>query len=137
MRRYEPKKLSELLADRDECVKNDIYKNLLRISLLADVVNEATERCRSVLRKYGIEDFNFRKKVVEMSKLSQEIASVVLLPDNKTLEDLIVDDDTFVVMCMKHADAHLKRKLKTMTIWTYRHSKRRKGFTAVICCARI
>lgn len=105
-------KLGELLADREECVKNEIYKSLLRISLLADVVNEATERCRGVLKRYGVEDFQFRQKVVELCNLSQEVASMVLIPDAALLEDFIVNDDEVVDKCVTAADRYLKKKLK-------------------------
>lgn len=112
IKRYEPQRLGDLLADRDESVKNGIYKALLRISLLADVVNEAAEEARSILRKLGIDDFAFRQKVTELCKLSQEIACVPLIQKGSLLEDFIVDNEKFVNMCMKHADAHIKRKLK-------------------------
>lgn len=112
MRKYEPRKLSEVLADRDESIKNNIYKSLLRISLLADAVNAATFQCREILKTYGLNDFSFRQKIDEMMKLSQNIASVPLACKSMLMEDFIVDNDKFVDMCIKHADAHLKRKLK-------------------------
>lgn len=112
MRKYEPKRLSELLVDRDESVKNEIYKSLLRISLLADVVNEAAERCRSVLKQYGLNDFHFRHKVVELSKISQEVAGIVIIPESGILLDFIVNDDEVVDKCVDIADKYLNDKLK-------------------------
>lgn len=112
MRQYEPRTLREVLADRDECVKNNIYKSLLRISLLADATNEAAELCRETLKKAGLYDFTFREKVKEMCKLSLEIASIPLGARGGLMEDMLVNNDKFVDMCIKHADAHLKRTLK-------------------------
>ena len=112
MRKYEPKKLSDFLKDKPEDVKNDLYKALLRISLMADAVNEASFICKKKLKDLGIKDFTLRKEVDELTELSRKIASFVIIPNQKVLEDFIVDNDTFVDMCMEHADAHLKRKLK-------------------------
>ena len=101
-----------VLSDKDEMVKDGVYKALLRISLMADACNEACEVAYSLLKEHGITDFSFRGKVNELRKLSSEIAGVTLLAKNKTMEDFIVDNNTFVDMCMRHADAHIKRKLK-------------------------
>ncbi len=111
-KKYEPMKLIDVLKGESEATKNEVYKSLLRISLLADVVNESCEECKSVLKKLGLNDFSFRHDVQAMTKLSQKIASVVLVPNNITLEDFIVDNAKFVDLCMKHADAYLKKKLK-------------------------
>lgn len=112
MKRHQSATVFSVLSDKDEMVKNGVYKALLRISLMADACNEACESAFSLLKQYGITDFSFRSKVKELCKLSQDIASVTIRTQNKTMEDFIVDNDTFVDMCMKHADAHLKRKLK-------------------------
>lgn len=111
MRRHEHKTVFAVLSDKDECVKNGVYKALLTISLMADATNEACENARELLAKHGITSFSFQEKVKEMCRLSQEIASVTLSKPNAIMEDFIVNDDTFVDMCMKHANAHLKRKL--------------------------
>lgn len=103
--------LSKALADKDEAVKDGLYKALLRISLLADVVNEAAETCRELLNKYGLADFEFRKHVVDMCALSQKIASIPLLSKSRILEDFLVDDDEFVKGCMELADKHLNERL--------------------------
>lgn len=103
--------LSQALKDKGEDAKNRIYKNLLRISVLADVVNNACEECKSELKKMGLQDFMFRKDVDELCKISQRIASVVLLPNNKRLEDFIVDNDDVVDECTAIADKHLNDKL--------------------------
>lgn len=112
MRKYEPQRLGDLIADRDESVKNDIYKSLLRISLLSDAVNESVFICREILQKYGIDDFTFRQKVEKLNRLSHEIANIPLMAKGKLMEDMMVNNSTFVRMCIKHADAHLKRTLK-------------------------
>lgn len=102
----------QVLADKDEMVKNDVYKSLLRISLLADACNEACEIAKEKLAEHGITAFSFQDKVKELARISQEIASVTLYAKRQTLEDFIVDNGTFVDMCIKHADAHIRRKLK-------------------------
>lgn len=111
-RRYEHQTVFSVLSDKDECVKNGVYKALLTISLMADACNEACENAYELLKKYGVTSFSFQEKVKELKKLSQEIASVTTATGNEMMEDFIVNDDTFVDMCMKHANAHLKRKLK-------------------------
>lgn len=112
MRRREHQTVFSVLSDKDECVKNGVYKALLTISLMADATNEACENASELMAKYGITSFGFKNKVKELKRLSQEIASVTLANPSKLMEDFIVNDDTFVDMCMKHANAHLKRKLK-------------------------
>lgn len=102
----------DVLSDKDEMVKDEVYKSLLAISLMADACNEACEVAKSKLAEYGVTSFSFKQKVDELCALSQEIASITLASKNKMLEDFIVDNDTFVDMCMKHAHAHIKRKLK-------------------------
>ncbi len=112
IRRNEHQTVFSVLSDKDECVKNGVYKALLTISLMADATNEACENASELMAKYGITSFGFKNKVKELKRLSQEIASVTLANPSKLMEDFIVNDDTFVDMCMKHANAHLKRKLK-------------------------
>lgn len=112
MRRREHQTVFSVLSDKGECVKNGVYKALLTISLMADATNEACENASELMAKYGITSFGFKNKVKELKRLSQEIASVTLANPSKLMEDFIVNDDTFVDMCMKHANAHLKRKLK-------------------------
>lgn len=112
MRRNEHQTVFSVLSDKDECVKNGVYKALLTISLMADATNEACEVAKSKLLEHGVTSFSFQEKVKELCRLSQEIASVTLAnPDNELMKDFIVNDETFVDMCMKHANAHLKRKL--------------------------
>lgn len=111
MKKYEPIRLSEALAEKGEGVKNEIYKALLRVSVLADVVNNACFECREKLNKHGLQDFSFRKDVSELCRLSQKIASIVLIPNSPLLEDFIVDDDTVVDGCTELADKYLHDKL--------------------------
>lgn len=112
MKRIAAETLLDVLSDKDESAKNEVYKSLLRISLMADACNEACVVTRQLLSKYGVTDFSFRQKVDDLCKLSQDIASITIQCKNQTMEDFIVDNDLFVDMCMKHADAHIKRKLK-------------------------
>lgn len=112
LRKNESATVFSVLSDKDEMVKKGVYKALLRISLMADATNEACEIAKSLLKENGITDFSFRAKVDELCKLSSEIAGVTLHANNKTMDDFIVDNETFVDMCIKHANAHLKRKLK-------------------------
>lgn len=111
-RRHEHQTVFDVLADKEECVKDGVYKALLTISLMADACNEACVVARDLLAEHGVTQFGFQNKVKELCRLSQEIASVTLAKPNAVMEDFIVNDDTFVDMCMKHANAHLKRKLK-------------------------
>lgn len=101
-----------VLKGRSEQEKDEVYKALLRISLMSDACNEACEVAKDLLAKYGVTDFSFRAKVDDLCKRSSEIAAIVLVPNSKVLEDFMVDNAKFVDICMKHADAHLKRKLK-------------------------
>ena len=105
-------KLSDVLKDRPQSLKNDIYKSLLRISVLADVVNEACCQCKDLLKTLDLDDFTLRKEVSEMEKLSQKIASFVLAPKQQILEDFIVDNDEVVKGCIILSDRYLNEKLK-------------------------
>lgn len=111
-RRNQHQTVRAFLEDKDECVKNGVYKALLTISLMADACNEACENARELLSKHGVTEFSFQEKVKELCRLSREIAGVTISRPNRVMEDFIVDDGTFVDMCMKHANAHIKRKLK-------------------------
>lgn len=112
IRKNESATVFSVLSDKEECVKNGVYKALLRISLMADACNEACEIAKDKLAEVGVTAFSFQEKVKELCRLSAEIACITLKSKNALLEDFIVDNGTFVDMCMKHADAHLKRKLK-------------------------
>lgn len=109
---YEPQRLSDLLSDREECVKNEIYKNLLRISLIADAADEAAHLAKESLQRYGIDDFSFRQKIKTLCKLTGEIAAIPLLAKGSVMEDFITNDDKFVELVLRHANAYIKRKLK-------------------------
>lgn len=111
-RKYAPQRLSDVLKDKPQSLKNDIYKALLRISVLADVVNEACCQCRDLLKTLDLNDFTLRAEVAEMDKLSQKIASFVLVPKQQILEDFIVDNDAVVKGCIILADRYLNEKLK-------------------------
>ena len=112
MHKEEHATVFSVLRDKDKCVKHGIYKALIRISLMADATNEACEEARELLAQHGVVSFSFANKIKELCRLSQEIASVTLNSNNKVLEDFIVNNDKFVEMCMKHADAYLKKKMK-------------------------
>lgn len=112
MRSYQSQRLGEVIKDRPDRVKNELYKVLLRISLLADVVNEACVRCKEKMEELGIEDFSLKKEVREMDGLSQRIASFVLKPGQKILEDFIVDNEKVVDGCIILCDRYLNEKLK-------------------------
>lgn len=112
MRKHQSSTVFQVLSDKDEKTRNGVYKALLRISLLADACNEACCIAYDALRKYGITSFSFQDKVKNLQDMSRHIAGVTLMANNHNLEDFIVDDETFVDMCIKHADAHIKRKLK-------------------------
>lgn len=108
---YAPKLLLEILNGKGEEVKNRVYKALIKISLAADFVNDCAEEAKSVLKELDINDFTLRAEVEEMCKQSQKIASFVII-GQKILTDMIVDNDTYIEQCHRHADAHLKRTLK-------------------------
>lgn len=111
MKRYKSERLSDSLKDAPEGVKNELYKSLLRISLLSDVVNEACMRCKAKMEELGIVDYSLKKEVAEMNALSQKIASFVLGPKQKILEDFIVNDEKVVDGCMILCDRYLNEKL--------------------------
>lgn len=111
-RKYAPLRLADALKDEPQRVKNDVYKALLRISVLADVVNEACFMCKDLMKSLGLNDFSLRAEVAEMDRLSQKIASFVLMPKQKILEDFIVDNDAVVNGCIIIADRYLNDKMK-------------------------
>lgn len=112
IRNHKPLMLKDILDKEPEHVKNDIYKKFLKISIFADVVNNACFEVREALVRLGIEDFSLRAEVEEMNKLSQKVASFVLLPGNRCLEDFIVENDEVVRGCNILADRYLNDKLK-------------------------
>lgn len=107
-----PMKLLDILNDKGEDVKNRVYKSLLKISLAADFVNDCAEEAKSVLKELGLNDFTLRAEAQELCKLSQKIASFVIVPNQRVLTDMIVDNDKYIAQCHKAADAHLKKTLK-------------------------
>lgn len=110
-RKYAPMRLLDILNGKGEDVKNRVYKALIKISLAADFVNDCAEDAKSVLKELDINDFTLRAEVEEMCKQSQKVASFVVI-GQKILTDMIVDNDTYINQCHRHADAHLKRTLK-------------------------
>lgn len=114
LKNYAPTTLKKMLDDKnDEELTNRFYRCMLRISLLADVVNEACEDVRDLFKKeLGVKDFSLRKEVEDMRALSAKIANFAIIPNGKAIEDCIVDDGNFVETCIKLADEHLRNKLK-------------------------
>lgn len=111
-----PTKLKYLLDGKDEDLKNQFYVGMLRISLLADAVNEACCCVKDLFKKeFGMADFSLLKEVGEMDKLSQRIASFAIVPNNDFLEDVIVNDEEFVDACMRLATEHIMSKHKNNT----------------------
>lgn len=111
-KKYAPMKLLDILNDKGEDVKNRVYKALIKISLAADFVNDCAEEAKSVLKEIGINDFTLRADANELCRLSQKIASFVIFPGQRVLTDMMVNNDTYIEQCHRHADAHLKRTLK-------------------------
>lgn len=116
MRKHVAISLKDQLKDRGEEVKNRFYVGMIRISMLADVVNEACEEVRDLMKnELNAVDFTLRKEVEDMTNLSRRIASFVCATGHPALEDCIVDDDKFVDACMKLATKHIVSKLKIKT----------------------
>lgn len=107
----ETRYLRDVLDKFSEEDKNTIYKDLLRINLLCDVVNEVAEMAKSDMRKVGIVDFSFSKKIEDMCKLSQEIASILILPNNQILDDFIINDNECVDKCVEIANKYIDTKI--------------------------
>lgn len=103
--------LLDALKGKPLALKNEIYKRLLRISLLADVVNAACFSVKEKMSELGFDDFSLRDEVAKMEKLSSKIATFVLLPKAQALEDFIVDNDDVVKGCIILADRYLNDKL--------------------------
>lgn len=112
MRMYEPMRLSEALAGYGPEAKNEMYKTLVRITLISDVLTEAMEDCKDVLKKYGLQDFTFRYDVAEIGKLSKKIAEIALVSGNDILEDFLCDNAEVIDGCYEVTDAYIGKKLK-------------------------
>lgn len=111
-RLYHPQRLSDVLADKGEDVKNKVYKALLKISLAADYANDCGEEAKSVMRDLGLKDFTLRADVDELCRLTQKIASFVIIPNQNVLTDMMCDNSDFIDACHEAADKHLNEKLK-------------------------
>lgn len=111
-RRYQPMKLRDILDSEGEDVKNRVYKVLLKISLAADFANECAEQAKSELATLGLNDFSLRGDVEELCRLSQKIASFVIIPNQNVLTDMMTDNSDFIGICDEAADRHLNDKLK-------------------------
>lgn len=109
---YAPKRLLDILNDKGEDVKNLVYKALIKISLAADFVNDCAEEAKSVMKEIGINDFTLRSDTKELCRLSHKIASFVCFNEGNALTDMMVNNDTYIEQCHRHADAHLKRTIK-------------------------
>lgn len=104
--------LSEAMKDCSKEVKNNIFKHLLKISLAADYVNECCEQTKQVLKQLDLNDFSLRQEVNELCKLSQKLASFVIVPNQNVLTDMIVDNAEFIDTCDAAANKHLNETLK-------------------------
>ena len=79
-KKYHPMRLKDILDDKGEDVKNKVYKALLKISLAADYVNDCVVEAKEVMKELGLNDFTLRADAEELCKLSQKIASFVIIP---------------------------------------------------------
>ena len=105
--------LTDTLDRKPADVRAAFYVAILRISMLADAVNEACEEVNQMMREeFNAIDFTLKKEVREMTALSQNIASFVCSTGAPTLQDCIVNDDKFVDACMRLATKHITSKLK-------------------------
>ncbi len=111
-KRYEPMKLKDILDDKGDEVKNKVYKSLLKISLAADFANECVEQTKAYLKELEINNFSLRADVEELCKLSQNVASFVIIPNQNVLTDMMTDNAEFISICDEAADKHLNDKLK-------------------------
>lgn len=111
LKELEPVKLSEALAPYGEDVKNRIYKVLLECSLVADLLNDCSESVKDELKKVGLSDFHFRNDLIELCRISQKIASLVIIPGQQTLTDMLTDNAEYIDGCHALADKHLKERL--------------------------
>ena len=116
MRSNKESTMRDLLEGKDEETKNRFYVGMLRISMLADVVNEACEEIGSLLKsEFNVADFSLKNEVKNLSTMSRRIASFVCNTGSPILQDCIVDNDKFVDNCMKLATKHITSKLKIKT----------------------
>lgn len=111
-KRYHPTRLSEVLHEKDEATKDRVYKALLKISLAADFINDCAMEAKSIMKEIGLDDFTLRAETAELCKLSQRVASFVIVPNQDLLTDMICDNADFIETCHDAADKHLKNKLK-------------------------
>lgn len=111
-RRYQPMKLADVLDDKGQDVKNSVYKALLKISLAADFANECSEEAKALMSRLDLNDFSLRSDVEELCRLSQKIASFVIIPNQNVLTDMMCDNADFIDTCNSAADSHLNDKLK-------------------------
>ena len=103
-KKYAPMKLLDIL-------KNKVYKALLKISLAADYVNDCVVEAKEVMKELGLNDFTLRADAEELCKLSQKIASFVIIPKQQVLTDMMVENEKFISRCHQAVDTHLKRTL--------------------------
>lgn len=110
-KKYHPMRLKDILDDKGEDVKNKVYKTLLKISLAADYVNDCVVEAKEVMKELGLNDFTLRTDAEELCKLSQKIASFVIIPNQHALTDMMVENEKFISRCHQAANTHLKRTL--------------------------
>lgn len=110
-RQYAPKRLSEMLAQYDEETRNRVFKALLRISLAADFLNDCAEEAKGVLGELHLTEHTLSGDVKELAKLSQKVASFVILPKSETLTEMMTDNTDFITACSEAADKHLEKTL--------------------------
>lgn len=110
-KKYHPMRLKDILDDKGEDAKNKVYKALLKISLAADYVNDCVVEAKEVMKELGLNDFTLRADAEELCKLSQKIASFVIIPKQQVLTDMMVENEKFISRCHQAANTHLKRTL--------------------------
>jgi hypothetical protein len=108
---YEPRLLSTALEKQGNDVKNRIYKAMLKCSLAADFLNDCSFEARSEIKAVGLNDFHFRVDLDNLVALSQKIASMVMLPNQNALADMMTDDDEFINACHEAANKRLKETI--------------------------
>lgn len=110
-KKYAPMKLSQWLKDKDDSVRDRVFKVLLKISLAADFLNDCAEECKAVFKDLDLNEHSISGDVNSMCQLSQRVASFVVQPDMEAIANMMLDNADFIQTCSDAADAHLAKTL--------------------------
>lgn len=98
-----------MLLPKDARQRNEVYRHLLRLPLIADFLYAACVDLQGLLERHGMNELTLSDKVSQICGLSRELAFT--LSEYKGTEHILSNDETLVSALFKKLDSYLDRRM--------------------------